>query len=184
MWIGGTEIKMAKEDKEYSLRMQGMIYAYNIAKKQGIEMLEKEMRMRNVMQAPMKFTGTQIKEFWDSLSQNLYNTVLTTAALVLHEKYGFGKKRLQDFKRHYDKAVNDALDLDYIGVHYVTLTDYAIYLKQELGIEINTEIVAACQNSYDESNPNYRMANIDRVIKELEQHGFKDAAVFLGKKVY
>lgn len=175
---------MAKEDKEYNLRMQGTIYAYNLVKKEGIEALEKDIRMRNVMRAPMKFTSSQMREFWDSLSQNLYNTMLTTTALVLHEKYGFGKKRLQDFKKHYDKAVNDTLDLDYIGIHYVTLADYATYLNKELGMEINTEIVAVCQDSYDEGNPNYKMADIDRVIRELREHGFKDAAMFLEKKTY
>ena len=35
----------------------------------------------------------------------------------------------------------------------------------------------------DENNSQYHMANIDRVIKELRTHGFKDAAKFLEEKI-
>lgn len=102
-------------DKDYELRMQGMIYASNIVSKKGVEGLKEDIRIRNVLKAPMKFTASQIREFWDTLSENLYNTVLTVTALVLHEEYGFGKKRMKEFKSHFDKAVKDTTDLDYIG---------------------------------------------------------------------
>lgn len=121
--------------------------------------------------------------FWDTLSENLYNTVLTVTALVLHEEYGFGKKRMKEFKSHFDKAVKDATDLDYIGEHYVTLTDYAVYLNEQLGMDLNTAVINACADSHDENNSQYHMANIDRVIKELRTHGFKDAAKFLEEKI-
>lgn len=130
---------MAKMDKDYELRMQGMIYASNIVSKKGVEGLKEDIRIRNVLKAPMKFTASQIREFWDTLSENLYNTVLTVTALVLHEEYGFGKKRMKEFKAHFDKAVKDATDLDYIGEHYVTLTDYAVYLNERLGMDLNGE---------------------------------------------
>ena len=61
---------MAK-DKDYDLRMQGMIYALNLAKKDGIEALERDIRTRNVLKAPMKFTESQMREFWNALSTNL-----------------------------------------------------------------------------------------------------------------
>ena len=44
---------MAK-DKDYDLRMQGMIYALNLAKKDGIEALERDIRTRNVLKAQIK----------------------------------------------------------------------------------------------------------------------------------
>ena len=174
---------MAKMDKDYELRMQGMIYASNIASKRGVEGLKEDIRIRNVLKAPMKFTASQIREFWDTLSENLYNTVLTVTALVLHEEYRFGKKRMKEFKAHFDKAVKDATDLDYIGEHYVTLTDYAVYLNERLGMDLNTAVINACADSHDENNSQYHMANIDRVIKELRTHGFKDAAKFLEEKI-
>ena len=50
---------MAKMDKDYELRMQGMIYASNIVSKKGVEGLKEDIRIRNVLKAPMKFTASQ-----------------------------------------------------------------------------------------------------------------------------
>ena len=97
MSIGGQERTLAKMNKDYELRMQGMIYASNIVSKKGVEGLKEDIRIRNVLKAPMKFTASQIREFWDTLSENLYNTVLTVTALVLHEEYRFGKKLFHAF---------------------------------------------------------------------------------------
>ena len=66
MSIGGQERTLAKMDKDYELRMQGMIYASNIVSKKGVEGLKEDIRIRNVLKAPMKFTASQIREFWDT----------------------------------------------------------------------------------------------------------------------
>lgn len=54
---------MAKMNKDYELRMQGMIYASNIVSKKGVEGLKEDIRIRNVLKAPMKFysiTNTRV----------------------------------------------------------------------------------------------------------------------------
>ena len=50
-------------------------------------------------------------------------------------------------------------------------------------MDLNTAVINACADSHDENNSQYHMANIDRVIKELRTHGFKDAAKFLEEKI-
>ena len=69
---------MAKPSKEFEWRMQGMIYALNIAKKDGVDALEKDIRKRNFLRAPMKFTQKEIDDFIEFMSKNLYVTTMTT----------------------------------------------------------------------------------------------------------
>lgn len=52
----------------------------------------------------------------------------------LHDTFGFGQKRLQQFMTEFDKATSDLMNLDYMGEHYVTLAGYedaAAYLERK-----------------------------------------------------
>lgn len=175
---------MAKRDKDYENRMAGYIAAYNIAKKEGIEALEKDLRMRNVLKIDINVPGNKMKEYFEEISRNLYHNTLTAVAWTLHEGYGFGKKRIHEFKQAFDKTVQDTLDLDYLGEHYVKLEDFALELNQKYDLGIDYIRVAACQEVHDEGDANYRMCKIDRVLQELCDGGFKDAAVFIEGKLY
>ena len=173
---------MAKLDKEYTARMQGMIYACNLAENEGVEALKNDIKKRGVLRAPLKFTQSQIDEFWEFLSKNLQATTMAVIGMVLRDKFHFGKKRLKEFKEEYDRKTRLAVDLDWIGEHYVTLEDYAEYLNKDFNLDIDADRVAVCQESYDKNNPKYGTANMDHTIKELEKSGFKKAANFLKKK--
>ena len=117
---------MAKESKEFMARMDGMSYALRIAKEKGIEELEKDLKMRNFMKASTNYSKDEIKHFWNFISENCYNNMLTAVAVSLHECFGFGKDRLRKFKGYFDKIVCDTQNLDYMGEHYVKLEDFAI----------------------------------------------------------
>lgn len=175
---------MARKDKDYENRMAGYIAAYNIAKTEGIEALEKELRMRNVLKIDIKVPGNKMREYFEEISRNLYHNTMTAVAWTLHDIYGFGKKRIKEFKDNFDKTVQDTLDLDYLGEHYVKMEDFAhdLNAKYDLGIDCNR--VAACQELHDEKDANYRMCQIDRVLEELHKNGFKEAAEFIEKKLY
>ena len=54
---------MSKPSKEFEYRMQGMIYALNIAKKDGVDGLEADIRKRGFTRAPLKFSQKDIDEF-------------------------------------------------------------------------------------------------------------------------
>lgn len=170
-------------DKEFEWRMQGMIYAYNMAKEQGVEALEKDIKKRNILRAPMRFTQKQIDEYWDMLSANIYNNMLTAVCYTLNYCYGFGAKRIAEFKKKYDSVVQDALDLDYMGEHYVKLEDFAVELNEKFNIGIDIARVAMCQDSYDVYDRKYHMANADRLVEELMEAGFIDASEWLKKKI-
>ena len=160
-----------------------MIYAYKLVKEGGVEALTEDMKRRNFLRAPMKFTAKQIKEFYDEISANLYNNMLTTVCYTLYELYGFEGCKLQEFKRAFDNNVGNALDLDYMGEHYVKLEDYAAELNEKFDMGIDISRVAMCQDSYDEKSENFRSCKVDRVVRELRDNGYTEAAEFLQEKL-
>lgn len=174
---------MAKRDKEYEARMQGMLYAVNVVKESGLEALEKDIKKRGVLKAPLAYTDKQIDEFWKQLSENLYATMTCVTGMVLHDEFGFGKQRLHKFREEFQKATNASLDLDWLGGHYATLEDYAVYLNEKYDLGLDVARIAVCQESHDKGNVKYKMADISHVLAELKEHGFEDAAEFLERKM-
>lgn len=174
---------MAKRNKEHEYRMQGIMHARQVVKERGLEGLESDIRKRGFLRVPLTYTEGQINSFWDDLSKNLYTTMLTVTCMVLSDRYGFGKKRLRAFKMEFDKKTQDALDLDSLGEHYVTLEDYANYLNEEYGLGIDANRCGNCQESYDSGSKNYRMAKVDKIISILKDGGFNDAAEYLEERV-
>lgn len=174
---------MAKRDKEYEARMQGMLYSVNVVKESGLEALEKDINKRGVLKAPLAYTDKQIDEFWKQLSENLYATMTCVTGMVLHNTFGFGKQRLHKFREEFQKATNASLDLDWLGEHYVTLEDYAVELNEKYDLGLDVARIAVCQESHDKGNTKYKMADISHVLAELKEHGFEEAAEFLERKM-
>lgn len=170
---------MGKIDKEYRLRMEGMIAACAIAERDGIQALKKDIQHRGILKAPITITDAQIEEFFGMISSNIYHNTLTIAAMVLHDKYGFGSKRLNDFATYFANYTKSSMDLDYLGEHYVTLEDYAIYLREELGVDINVAKVSLCQELADKQDPNIGRIKLDRAVEILREKRFMAAASYL-----
>ena len=170
-------------DKFYEARIAGYIAAYQKVKQEGVEALKKDIEKRNLLKMDLNVTEKQMDEVYRELSANLYNNTITSVAWTLHNVFGFGKKRIIEFKKEFDRTVQDTLDLDYMGEHYVKLEDFAVELneKYDLGIEIPR--VAFCQDSHDEKEERYHMCKAERVISELREKGFEDAAAFLEEKI-
>lgn len=174
---------MAKQDKEFYWRMQGLLYALKIVKDGGVEALEKEIRMRNVLPAPMGCDGKQVKELYSIMSRNVYINMLTAMMWTVHNSFGFGKKRLEQLREDYNRNVEIITDLDYMGQHYIRLQDYAVELNQKYDLGLDIERIAACETQYDETDERTRMCQIDRVLEMLRSEGFEAAAEFLEKKL-
>lgn len=173
---------MSRPSKEYEYRMQGMIYALNIARKEGVEALEKDIKKRGFFRAPMKFTQKDIDGFIEFLSQNLFATSMAVWFMALHNLYGFGKNRLERLKAEVERLTIDATDFDYLGNHYATLEDYAIYLNGKYELGLDSERVAAVQSVYSKEK-NHKMANVDEVTRILKENGYDGAAGFLEERI-
>ena len=65
---------MGKINKEFQWRMEGILHAREVVKKDGLEGLDKEIKMRGFLQAPLVYSKGQIDGWWDELSTNLYAT--------------------------------------------------------------------------------------------------------------
>ena len=175
---------MAKRDKDYENRMAGYIAAYNIAKTKGVEALEKDLKIRNVLKVDIGVPEKTMREQIEYLSSNVYANTLTAVGWTLHDVFGFGRERIHKFKNAFDKVVKDSYDLDWLGEHYVKLEDFALELNKKYDLGIDYMRVAVSQELLDEDRPSYRMCKIDRVLQELRENGFGDAAMFIEKKLY
>ena len=174
---------MSKPSKEFEYRMQGMIYALNIAKKDGVDGLEADIRKRGFTRAPLKFSQKDIDEFIEFMSKNLYVTSQTVWFMALNTTFGFGKKRLNRLKESFDKLTREVMDFDYLGNHYATLEDYAVYLNGQYGMGIDVERTSMCQESSTADKTQKKMANVDELIRMLKENGFDSAAEFIEKKI-
>lgn len=174
---------MAKA-KEFNLRMEGMRYALEIANKEGIEGLRKECARRNVSMFSYTISKAESEKIWTELSNNMYVNVVMTFLSVLHNSFGWEAEAIKTIKAEYDKAVKCALDLDYMGEHYVRLEDYAVELN-ELGLDLDVNRIASCQDHFDEcsGDSQYHRVDVKRVLEELRENGFENAAEFLEQKL-
>lgn len=170
-------------DKEFEARMQGMRYAYEYAKKNGVEELEKEMQRRNYTRIPLSVPEKNMRNFVEQVSTNVYNMMLTAFLYALHDDFGFGAARIKRVKESFDKLVKATYDLDYMSAHYVTMGDYARELNELYNCGIDIDRVDHLQDVADEDHEDYRMCKIDIVLENLKQDGFTDAAEYLAQKL-
>lgn len=173
---------MAK-DKDFELRMSGMNYALEIAKKDGVEGLEKEVKKRGLFKVPFNYTQTQRDNFLREVSHNLYMNMMATFAYALNSEFGFGKERLVRLRKKVSDLVEDVFDLDYMGERYVRLEDYATEMNERYDLGLDVEIISDCQKLQDKPENGYHYADINRVLLVLENEGYKDAAEFLKGKL-
>lgn len=178
---------MAKRDKEYEARMQGMIYACNLAEKQGIEALKADIKMRGITGLPLQISNAKAGELISELAENLYTTFLTMTMITLEDAYGFKKKRLGKFKKLFDKHTAATYDMNWLGNHYVSMPEYVRFLREECGIDLDGDfeaVAAKCQYRTDKSNPDYKMVHLDRLVVELSDNGHEKAAEWLLKRFH
>lgn len=173
---------MAKRDKEYEARMQGMIYACNLVEKEGLDALKSDIKMRGITSAPLNASEKEIAGLVETLSENLYTTFLTMTMIALEDAYGFKKVRLMRFKESFDKHTVATYNMDWLGKHYISIPEYARFLRDECGIDFDDnfiEIATKCQSATDKSHPDYKMVHLNRLVAELSDAGHEKAAEWL-----
>lgn len=170
-------------DKDFELRMSGMNYALEIAKKDGVEGLEKEVMKRGLFKVPFSYTQTQRDNFLREVSHNLYMNMMATFAYALNLEFGFGKERLIRLRKTVSDLVEDVFDLDYMGERYVRLEDYATEMNERYDLGLDVDIISDCQKLQDTKENGYHFAEVERIIQVLESDGYKDAAEFLKTKI-
>mgnify|MGYP004500587241 CR=1 FL=1 len=115
--------------KEGQARMEGMAQALRIAKERGIEGLEEDLKMRNIIGLPVGISKAESDEFVRRTKLNVIDTVMTLAAVTLHDEFGFGQKRLNNFFDRFQ------LKAECMNSDYCTWEDQLEVLRKECGIE-------------------------------------------------
>lgn len=140
---------MAKSDmKVHQYRMDGMISALEIVKRDGVEALEKEIRFRNGKFIPLEMDHEARVKTSMILASRIVNTYSTMTLATLHDCFGFGRKRLQDFCKYFNKKCEVVDVLDPYGEHYAKISDYAEMLREEYDINIDLDAIYAAEHDH------------------------------------
>ena len=164
---------MGLKDKQYQARMDGLAYAQRIVKEQGIEALDKEIKMRRAVFIPLEISREKLGEVTSFIEERIMSTMMPTMLFVLHEEFGFGKKRMLQFKDGFLHRCDMLATLDPLGGHYETIMDYVKELEK-YGIEFNVDTIEDVARTNDEKRKCY--AELGYVLELLERKGFPEAA--------
>ena len=101
---------MAKNDKNMEFFRQGMLRAYQLAKEDGIEALEKELKFRNITKINGPMLAKELDGGIDQIKKLTYETIMAMTVGVLYSEFGFGKKRIERFKEAFESATDGLAD--------------------------------------------------------------------------
>ena len=118
-------------NKEEQARMEGMAQALRIAKAKGIDGLEADLKMRNITGLPCAVSRAAMDECIMNIKYNVVGTFTILVAYTLHEKFGFGKTRLNRFIHDFNFQA-ECLDEDYCAWE-----DQIEILRQECGLDLS-----------------------------------------------
>lgn len=129
-----------KISKEETLRRSGMAYALSViidAEKQGksaqeqIDALKEEIRFRGITGANLSIPRTEVERFQNEVKNNCCLTFRLLTMCVLHDKYSFGRKRLDEFAEYFMKYTESILKDN------TNWEEYQEMLLDETGVECN-----------------------------------------------
>lgn len=124
---------MARIDREAIARLDGMDYALRRIREIGTDEFEKELRWRNGNHISVVWTPDEVEKNLKQYKDRLVAFMITMAVAVLHDQFGFGKKRAAEFRNRF------MLKVDCINGSYVTLEEQMEIVKEEIGIDVNVE---------------------------------------------
>lgn len=120
--------------KEDTARLDGMAYAYKQIKADGVEAFERELRMRGRRDLAIPVSQADLVAGSQRIKEMTLDTVLTMAVAVLHDEFGFGKKRCKRFSERY------SLKADCLADNLVSWDDYTQMIKDELDLQIEIRL--------------------------------------------
>ena len=111
------------------------------------------------------------------------NTYLTAVFTTLHDAFGFGAKRLKQFKAAFDELICISFVTDRTGKRYVTLKDCAEEMNAlaDLGIDVQT---VEDTEAYAVESQDIKVCSVTSVIKFLKDKGETKAADMIWRDVF
>lgn len=118
------------KNKEELARREGMSYALKIAKEKGIDELEKDLKKRMAFDIPVRLSAKTLEEFSERVKNNVVDTFVILTAVTLHDEFGFGQKRVQQFIDRF------TFKADCLNGDFTTWQEQIDILKEEIGINL------------------------------------------------
>lgn len=174
---------MSKLDKEYTLRRQGMVYAYGRIKEHGLEEFAQEMARRGLLKIDLTIDDKSIQEAYRTMADNMCNNMLPLFYSQLVDNFGFDNEKLHKLHDGFVAEFNNVLSLDYLGEHYVNISDYQREMNETYGFDFDMGIGQQCQEEADEESSTYHYVKLETLIDMLDRDGLKAAALYLKKKI-
>lgn len=117
-------------NKEEQARLEGMAQALRIAKANGVEGLEADLKMRNITGLPCRVSKSVLDEVVMRVKNNMTDTFVILLAYTLHCKFGYGRKRLE----RVIEAFN--FQAECLSDDYCTWEDQIKVLQEECGLDL------------------------------------------------
>lgn len=117
------------KSKEEQARREGMSYALRYAREHGLDALEEDLKKRGAYNIPVRIDGKALQEFTDNAKNMMLDAILILASVTLHDEFGFGRERLNRFKKRFN------FKAECIGENYTDWSDQISILKEECGLE-------------------------------------------------
>ena len=94
-------------------------------------LLEKELEFRNITNIPIKISKGQVEAFVEETKQTMFDTILLMSCYSLRDAFGFGNKRLMDFKNKFSEYTES------LSGGYMQWQEIAEQMTEETGIEFH-----------------------------------------------
>ena len=179
---------MAKVDNNMKNRIEGLLWALRIIEdektvEQGVDMLRKEIRFRNIIPVPMQVKAAEIRCANQMLARRIINSMMVIIIKVFDEEYGWKKKRLTELLEKFNRHTMGFEDTDPYGDHYIEISDYAQWFNEEYGAMFSPEAVEEMVKVEREN----KMANGRRVqmeaIERLLKNKYPEALNYLKEQI-
>lgn len=169
---------MAKLDMKWQqYRNDGLVRAYDIVCRQGIEGLEKEIRFRKACPMQLEIDRETADKIFDGILNKVYATYVTVVFQTLHDVFGLGEIRLKRFKKQFDKQVEWIHTIDEFGFRYDDFVTLAQNLNDKYHLDIDMKLVEEVQTSNDRATDT--RASLASIYHLLKLYGHEDAAEWL-----
>lgn len=174
--------KMRKFDnKMHQYRNDGLAFAMKIIDKDGVDGLKKEVQNRKAFFIPFDFGREECKAMYSMLAERILATYNSVALFTLHDKWGFGKKRLERFRDDFNEQCEMISTWDRFGEHYVTIKDMADELCSKYGIDLNDNQLEVIDEENKKKDEEERRVELEAIIELLRENKYEDAVEFLEK---
>lgn len=173
---------MAKLDKAYQQRQEGMIFALKIAKEKGIDKLEQEIRNRGILKLDIWADSADMEKMYRTFNCLQNNMTVTSILMALKREEGFGTVRLHRVYADHLKNMESTGDLNYLGKHHVKFSDYARVLNEEHKFDFDLALIEAAEVIHDDKDPRINKPDVPGLVEELRRVGFNDAADWIEER--